>query len=211
VRFSYASQPRAAVGYSTLLLLGVLDRLGLVQPKGEDVAETVDLLRAMSGELGLDVPLERNPAKELALFLQGKVPVVYGGFLAEVARRWKGQFNENSKTTACFEAFPELDHNAVVGYQDPGGLRGSLAFVMLASDYDGQRTRLRLEVTGELMERYGASYRTVAARGRSRLAQVFSAAYVADFASYYLAALYGVDPTPIEAIDHLKAELASRG
>ena len=43
------------------------------------------------------------------------------------------------------------------------------------------------------------------------VAQVFSAAYVADFVSYYLAALYGVDPTPIEPIDHLKGELASRG
>jgi glucose/mannose-6-phosphate isomerase len=211
VRFTYVSQPRAAVGYSTLLLLGVLDRLGLVSPKGEDVAETVILLRTMAGELGPDVPLERNPAKDLALFIQGKVPVIYGGFLAEVARRWKGQFNENAKTSAFFEAFPELDHNAVVGYQDPGNLRGGLAFVMLASDYDYPRTRLRLEVTGELMERYGVSYRRVAARGRSRLAQVFSAAYVADFASFYLAALYAVDPTPIEPIDHLKAELASRG
>ena len=211
IRFSYASQPRAAVGYSTLLLLGVLDRLGLVSPKGEDVTETVGLLRTMAGELGLDVPTERNPAKELALFVQGKVPVIYGGYLAEVARRWKGQFNENAKTTAFFEAFPELDHNAVVGYQDPGNVDDCLAFVMLSSDYDTARTRVRLEVTGELMERYGLSYRTVAARGKSRLPQVFSAAYVADFVSYYLAALYGVDPTPIEPIDHLKAELASRG
>ena len=210
IQFDYPSQPRAALGYSATLLLGVLDRLGLVSDKSADVAEAADLLSTMAGELGPTVPAERNLAKQMAQFLHGKVAVIYAGALAEVARRWKGQINENSKTWAYFEAFPELDHNAVVAYQDPAGLRDRLAVVMLASDYDHPRTRLRLRVTGELMDRYGVAHRTVQARGQSYLAQVFSAGYVGDFASYYLAALYGVDPTPIEAIAHLKAELAKR-
>jgi glucose/mannose-6-phosphate isomerase len=210
IQFDYPSQPRAALGYSATLLLGVLDRLGLVSDKSADVAEAVELLSAMAGELGPEVPEARNPAKQLARFVEGKVAVFYGGALAEVARRWKGQLNENAKTWAHFEAFPELDHNAVVGYQDPAGLKERLAVVMLSSDHDHPRTRLRLRVTGELMDRYGIPYRTVAARGKSYLAQVLSAGYVGDFASYYLAALYGVDPTPIEPIVHLKAELAGQ-
>lgn len=211
IQFDYPSQPRAALGYSTFLLLGVVGRLGLVAVKSADVAEAVDLLSAMADELSPAVPTSQNEAKQLAQFLRGKVAVVYGGALAEVARRWKGQLNENSKTWAYFEAFPELDHNAVVAYQDPAGLRERLAVVMLSSDYDHPRTRLRLQVTGELMDRYGVAHRTVRARGNSYLAQVFSAIYVGDFASYYLAALYEVDPTPVEAIAYLKAELARRG
>ena len=39
--------------------------------------------------------------------------------MAEVAHRWKTQFNENSKAWAAYDAFPELNHNAVVGYERP--------------------------------------------------------------------------------------------
>ncbi len=210
IQFSYASQPRAALGYSTTLLLGVLDRLGLVGDKSADVAESADLLAAMAGELRPETPTGQNPAKQVARFCEGKVVVAYGGVLAEVARRWKGQVNENAKSWAYFEAFPELDHNAVVAYQDPAGLRDRIAVVMLASDYDHPRVRVRFQATGDLMDRYGVAHQTVAARGKSLLAQIFSTGYVGDFASYYLAALYGVDPTPIEAISQLKAELSRR-
>jgi len=211
IQFAYPSQPRAAVGYSTTLLLGVLCRLGLVADKSADVAEAVALLTSMIDELKPEVPTERNLAKQLAQFFAGKTAVVYGGVLAEVARRWKGQFNENAKTWAFFEALPELDHNAVVGFQDPAKLRDHLAVVTLTSSFDSPRVTVREQVTDELMTHYGVPHRTVAARGKSLFAQVFSALYVADYLSYYVAALYEVDPTPIEAINHLKAELAKRG
>jgi glucose/mannose-6-phosphate isomerase len=61
-----------------------------------------------------------NPAKQVAAKLRGRVAVIYGAeILSEVARRCKGEFNENSKTWAFFESFPELNHNAVVGYEFP--------------------------------------------------------------------------------------------
>jgi glucose/mannose-6-phosphate isomerase len=47
------------------------------------------------------------------------------------------------------------------------------------------------------------------AQGRSRLARTFSLLYMGDFTSYYLALLYGVDPTPVRMIDLLKERLAT--
>ena len=44
--------------------------------------------------------------------------------------------------------------------------------------------------------------------GSSDLAKLCSLVYLADFVSVYLAFLYGVDPTTIDAIDFLKRELA---
>ncbi len=49
----------------------------------------------------------------------------------------------------------------------------------------------------------------VAVRGASRLARLFSLVQLGDYASCYLALLYGVDPTPVDAIQALKASLAS--
>jgi glucose/mannose-6-phosphate isomerase len=46
--------------------------------------------------------------------------------------------------------------------------------------------------------------------GKSPLARMFSVIQWGDFASFYLAMLNDVDPTPVEAIDHLKRELSER-
>jgi glucose/mannose-6-phosphate isomerase len=46
------------------------------------------------------------------------------------------------------------------------------------------------------------------ARGASRLARLFSLVQLGDYTSCYLAVLYGVDPTPVDAIQALKASLA---
>jgi len=46
------------------------------------------------------------------------------------------------------------------------------------------------------------------ASGRSAFARLFSLVQLGDYASYYLALLYGVDPTPVAAIQAFKAKLA---
>jgi glucose/mannose-6-phosphate isomerase len=51
----------------------------------------------------------------------------------------------------------------------------------------------------------------VATRGNSRLARLFSLVQLGDYASCYLALLYGVDPTPVDAIQTFKASLADDG
>jgi len=46
------------------------------------------------------------------------------------------------------------------------------------------------------------------ARGSSRLARPFSLVQLGDYVSSYVALLYGVDPTPVQAIQDFKARLA---
>jgi glucose/mannose-6-phosphate isomerase len=48
----------------------------------------------------------------------------------------------------------------------------------------------------------------VQTRGASRLARLFSLVQLGDYVSFYLALLYGVDPTPVGAIEDFKAKLA---
>ena len=101
-------------------LVGIFQKLGLLGDKSADLQEAVDILKKLSGDLIETRPLASNPAKQLATKLRGHVAVIYGAeILSEVAQRWKGEFNENSKAWAFFESFPELNHNAVVGYEFP--------------------------------------------------------------------------------------------
>ena len=132
-------------------------------------------------------------------------PIVYGaGILSEVARRWKGQFNENSKAWSYFEQLPELNHNAVVGYENPSDLAERIHVVTLSSSTYHVRVAERVRITSEILDRRGISHETVEAEGVTPLAQMVNAILTGDYTSYYLAALYGMNPTPVSTIDFLK-------
>ena len=78
----YKAQPRAALGFSFLPTLGVLQKLGFLRDKTADVEETVKVLEGLSATLDESSPEAQNPAKQLARRLYGKLPVVYGAGIA---------------------------------------------------------------------------------------------------------------------------------
>ncbi len=209
--FNYKAQPRAALGFSFLPTLCFLQKLGFLSEKTIDITETVQVLQGVSQKMRGEVPLATNPAKQMAARLYDCLPVIYGaGIVAEVARRWKTQMNENGKAWAFYEVFPELNHNATVGYQFPAELAGRIKVVMLRSPLLHQRVQLRYQITCELLDRAGIQYTFVDGEGSSRLSQMMSLILFGDYASYYLAILYRTDPSPVKVIDYLKEQLAKR-
>jgi glucose/mannose-6-phosphate isomerase len=211
LRFQYDSQPRAALGYSFILLVSLLSHLSLIPDKGDDLAEAVDTMRDWQKELAPGIPVADNPAKRLAGQLMERMPVVYGaGLMEPVARRWKTQFNENAKTWAFYESMPELNHNAVVGFERSDPIRNSAAVVMLHSRYDSPRIQTRWRVTRQMLLHEGIGNDGVEARGQSRLAQMLSCIHFGDLVSVYLAIASEVDPTPVGPIVFLKQELAKQ-
>ncbi len=209
LRFNYPSQPRAAIGYSFVLLLGIAHQLGLVRDYSDAVAESAQVMEAWQEDIDARVPRARNDAKQLAGQIRGRLPVVYGAsFLAAVANRWKTQFNENAKHWACFEALPELNHNTVVGLGIPPAIRDNTVVLMLRSVLDSRRIQERWDVTRELLAREGVTAEQVRGRGSSALAQILSLIHFGDYVSFYLAMCNQVDPTPVEAIAFLKQRLA---
>ncbi|HET91152.1 MAG TPA: bifunctional phosphoglucose/phosphomannose isomerase [Chloroflexi bacterium] len=209
LQFDYPSQPRAALGYSFTLLLGLFSRLGLVRDYSADLGLAVLAMEAWQAEIGPHIPVARNEAKAVAGRLVDRLPVIYGaGFLAAVANRWKTQFNENSKHWAFFEELPELHHNAVVGLGIPERVRNETLVLMLRSPFDHPRIQVRWDVTRELLQREGVTAQVIQGRGENRLAHMLSLIHLGDYVSYYLAMLNGVDPTPVESIAFLKNRLA---
>jgi glucose/mannose-6-phosphate isomerase len=208
-KIEYKAQPRAALGFSFIPTLGILQKLGLIKDRSADVAETVQVLEKLSARLNVNSPVKSNPAKQLAQRLYGVLPVIYGaGIAAEAAHRWKTQINENSKSWAFYEVFPELNHNATVGFSLPKELASKIRVVLLRSPTFSSRIRLRYDVTCELLKQSGVAYEFVDGEGKSPLAQMVSLVSFGDFVSYYLAILYKVDPSPVKVISYLKERLA---
>jgi glucose/mannose-6-phosphate isomerase len=203
------AQPRAAVGVLSTALLATLAAAGLCPDAAGDVADAAAQLDRGVAELGPAVPEDENPAKALARRLHGRLAVIYGaGLTVPAARRWKGQINENAKAPAFFNELPELDHNELMGWTSLPHVTSSTVALLLHDQSDDERLIRRAELTARAYEALGVSTELVAARGASRLARLFSLVQLGDYVSCYLALLYGVDPTPVDAIQALKADLA---
>lgn len=201
--------PRCATGYLFLPMLKVLHRLGLVEDPAPGVTELVAHLAGVREEIGPAVPEERNPAKQLARRLYGKLPVIWGvsGTTEVVALRFKGQINENAKAPAYWSVLPELNHNEINGFTGPPGVLKLLSVVLLRDPGDHPRVSLRVDITRRIISEQ-VDTTELTARGEGRLARTYDLIYRGDYTSVYLAALYGIDPGPVPVIERLKKELA---
>lgn len=207
VTFSYKAQPRAALGYSLGLVLGCLVKLGFVRDLQPDIdAALADLAKL---EERVHEGARSNDAKRLAIDLYGRIPFAYGaGVMGVMARRVKGQWNENAKNWSAFDVMSELNHNAVVGFPNPAGARDLLTVLLLRSDRDNPRHKIRFDVTKDLLDRASIPSVTLAFSGQNLLSEVLQMTMFTDYVTFYLALLNGADPSEVRSIDHLKDRLS---
>ncbi len=213
VRIPTGLQPRASLGYLTLPIFAVLEKMGILVGIGDDVSEAIDVLEALGERCHRDQPTHRNPAKELAHALLHKVAIVYGayGLTATAAMRFKCDLNEYGKVPAFWNYLPELDHNEIVGWSGLTDLsKQNFLIVHLRDVEEHPRIVHRFEITKHLIEASSAGVYEVTAEGNSPLARILSLVMVTQLAAIYVGLQYGVDPGPVEVIQKLKAELADR-
>jgi glucose/mannose-6-phosphate isomerase len=196
-------QPRAAVVYMTVISLQCAELAGAAPHLRSEIQEAAALAGELGQKWGPDV--EDSQAKAIAHALEGRIPVVYGGRTSTApARRWRSQLNENAKVPAFYGDLPEAHHNEVVGWHHGGG---DLFGIVLETKEEHERMALRFDVTAEVMGAAGFEALRVEAVGESPTAQVMSLVLLGDLVSVYLAVLRGIDPTPVDEIEGLKARL----
>ncbi len=212
LQVSSGMPPRAALPYMLLPLLVYMEKAGLVKGLNQDLNETFSLLEKISEENAPEKPTNENFAKNTALNIGESAPVVYGfGVYRSVAQRFKQQFNENSKSAAKWEYFPELNHNEVVGWEGRGEQCKWFSVIFIRDIDEPVEIESRIETTKQIMERVGLVMFDLEVQGNSQLAKMLSTIVVGDFVSVYLAVLHGVDPTPVRTVNILKDTLKQNG
>jgi len=166
-------------------------------------------MRAWNAELGPESPVVRNLAKREAGQMLGRFVIVYGaGYFAEVARRWKGQVNENGKNFAALEVLPEADHNALLGSSFPDDIAQRLKVIFLTGSSDHPRNAARAEATRQILMLQGCDTDILSARGHSPLAQMLSLIQLGDWIGGYLGVLNGADPSDTDLLLEFKKRMA---
>lgn len=196
--------PRHNLGW---MLVPLLPAFGLADQLDDAVAAQ----RRAVAACGRHIPRLDNPAKRIAEQLADvDLGVAWGtqGLGAVGARRLVAQLNENAKLPAYAATLPEADHNAIVGHSMTA--RAPRSALLTVRDPQGEHERVtkRVAPSLSLVDRHVAWTAEVASTGGPPLARVAELVAHADLISVYTALARGVDPTPIEAIDELKAVLA---
>ncbi|MBP8726353.1 MAG: bifunctional phosphoglucose/phosphomannose isomerase [Saprospiraceae bacterium] len=195
--------PRACLGYSLVLQLFILLKLGLIDDFFIEILETtVQQLSGSREEI-------ESAASHLADLLQHQRIVLYApDHLEPACLRFRQQLNENAKMLCWHHVIPEMNHNELVGWRDQ---QAGLAALFLRDREELPRIKARMELTREVVGHYAASSLEVYARGTSHLEKSIYLVHLLDYTSYYLAKLRGVDPVEVRVIDFLKAELLKEG
>jgi glucose/mannose-6-phosphate isomerase len=194
--------PRGAVAYLFFPILEVLRKSGIIKIKKDDIDEVI-------GVLSDNRETAKVWAEEVSGRLKEKLPFIYSIHdFSGVARRWCTQINENSKSLAHFAVFSELNHNEIVGWENPKEILKRI-FIFILRDRDEQeKIEKRIEITTELIKEFAGEIMDVYSEGKSQLAKIFSLIQKGDYLSFYLARNYKVDPLPVKKIQELKRRLA---
>lgn len=202
-------QPRTGIFYAYRAVVEIFVAAGLVSENSiSELESVVESLEKATESWKADVATSENYAKQLALEMEGKTPIIYGGALTfPAAYKWKIDVNENAKNTAWCNQLPEFNHNEFIGW-DSHPIEKPFAVIDLLSSFEHERILKRFEVTDRLLSGKRPKSLNIEAKGETVLGQLLYLVLLGDFATTYLAILNNVDPTPVDLVERFKKELS---
>lgn len=197
--------PRANIGYAFTQILFTLYHHGLISNLFiKELAQAAQLIEQEQESI-------LKEAKTIADCFTHQFPIIYSDAkLFPVAVRFQQQINENSKQLCHVNAFPEMNHNELVGWELSQEIYKHAVVAFFKTDFDHARVRLRMDICKKLFQEKVKNVINIQAKGTSFIQQNIYLIHLTDWVSYFLAENNKVDPFPVKIIDFLKAELLKK-
>lgn len=203
-----SKQPRMAVGYSVMGILGAFSALKLLELSDNEVQDMARYLAELNAQLGVDAPDDQNLTKQLARKIHGKIPVLVSSeFLKGSAHVFGNQINENGKHFSVRFPIPEMNHHVIEGFVHPREGLDRLIFIFITSQLYHKRNLQRHTITKTVVHKNNIQSETLQLRGKTKFEQALELLVYGSYTSLYVAILNNLDPSPIPNIDFLKEEL----
>jgi glucose/mannose-6-phosphate isomerase len=194
--------PRTCLAYIIVAILAVLRFYKLVSSNWE---LEFDKAIALLAQKEFDI---KQQAKQIAETIQGKMPIIYTLAAYEgVAIRWRQQFNENSKQLCWHHTIPALNHNEIVGWQDPDD---RLVVLMLVGSLGHDRSKLQQVIAQRIIQQACTCCIAIQGLAISYWCDAIYWIHLGDWTSWYLAQQKGINPLEVANIDCVKGYLAQQ-
>jgi glucose/mannose-6-phosphate isomerase len=221
-----AGMPRFTLWGLAVPLMQIADRLGVADIPADALETAAAELERVSHLCRPDSESFVNPAKTLALELDGTLPMIWGSspLTGVAATRFACELNENAKYPAIPGVLPEANHNQVVVFDGPFAPWSAngpqvlddedprpavpLRLVLLRDSEEHPQVTRRREVSAELAGQHGIGVTELAADGETALQRLAGLLQLIDYATVYLGIAIGVDPGPVAVIGELKERIA---
>lgn len=205
---------RASLPYLFTPLPYLLAKLNFLSMEivDKEMREAKDMVSRLAKELAINVPFEKNLAKQLAYQIFGTVPIIYSfGPYRSVGLRFKTQVNENCKLPAHFDVFPELNHNEIMGWEASKKVTQHYTLILMRSREEPIEVKTRIDALKKaFFEKKAKSVIELEAKGDSLLARMFNLLFTADMISMYLSILHNRDPVASQTFQLLKYDVTER-
>jgi glucose/mannose-6-phosphate isomerase len=153
-----------------------------------DVSEAIEQWSAV-------IPMAKNLAKQIALEVIGKTPVMYSGpLIAPAALDWKRAFNQHAKHVAWTGLYPEFLEGELSGWSKQP-IHKLYTIIDLRSPDDDDQTKQAFLLAERLLSGLRPAPIVVDVQGSTLEEQLAWASALGDFVSVYTAILNGVNPS----------------
>lgn len=203
-KFNPSGSPRTGIGYVIGATLGLLSNLKLLDYSQKEFTSTLSFIESFSKYIAKDSQLVEKMAQKL----HGFAPIfVSAEHLTAATYIWRNFFNETSKNIAFTYEIPEMNHHFLDSLIFPEGAKESLAFVFIKSDFYNVRNRRRLEISREVVKKFGFTDISISLSSESKINQAWELIIIGAYVSFHMAKIHSVNPGSNDYVDFLKANL----
>ena len=193
--------PRAS--FVTYLYSMIKVLLPILPISNEDIINSINELEKTRKKINSLNLNDGNTSLNIAKWINN-IPIIYYPWgLQSVAIRFKNSLQENSKMHVMIDDIIESCHNGIVSWEN----NSTLQPILIEGEDDHIKTKERWKILEKFFQQNNIEYKKIISVKGSILSKLINLIYVLDYSTIYLAIENEIDPSPVKAIDFVKARL----
>jgi len=200
-KLNLANAPRVGCGYTIFGLIGLLNKLNVVDLEEHEVTNAFIRLKDTFQDL------KKQAQADVKLFIN-KIPIIFAAeHLSGNAQILRNQCNETSKTFSSHFLIPDLNHHLMEGLQFP--TQAPLRFLILNSPNYSNKIKKRIELTTEVVKKNNYEVHEFMTSGSTVYEDFLEILIYGSYLTLYLGLAYGQNPATNPYVDWFKEQLAT--